>query len=693
MQIMKTRYFIIALSLAGMLFSCKKAPQNDIPAPGEQMTISVTIPDGATKAGAGEVKTLSWTWSSTDKLTIVGETTEVFSIKAGFTPKKAEFTGTPVKGEKFSIYYPDHTIGTADWSGQVQKGNNNLDHLSYAAAITDADQYSSFSFSADWAEEHGGSFSQIGVLKFVMAPPTGTSLFTEVSIATEDELFYSGNGDTKVRSLSLSMEEITLGAGEDLVAWMVTSCNEAVIPSGTPYTVTLIADGKTYAQKISKTSDSVLKSGQVNVITLADPTLWKDDTPRFASGEGTAASPYIITTIAHLKNVGDELLAGSAVYFKLGADIDMTGLTWTPISCDGGKQLVLDGDGHTISHLGAPLVDKLNGTVQHLTLDAAAITISGVGGILAASVPADSEATISDIQLSNSSISATSSTGGVLGQTDGKLTMSKVTVTSTNVSSSNLAGGVVGFVNHSGTATSSLDECSYISGTVSASARYCGGLVGSVSNVAHVVSNSLVKDATITSTKDRVGGALGQLQRAASLLHSQVENVTISGGDNTAGVIGVCYGTASRCSVTGGSVTSTTKQLGGFTAYPENATITDCYAVTTVNGGSIDYVGGFVGLCKGGNTVTNCYEACSVSGTATNIGAFIGYIDTAGSTVSKCIAWEAALPFVGGVKTAGQDSNVTDNYIGTEGTVSAKAQSMGWSADIWDFSGDFPKLK
>ena len=127
--------------------------------------------------------------------------------------------------------------------------------------------------------------------------------------------------------------------------------------------------------------------------------------------------------------------------------------------------------------------------------------------------------------------------------------------------------------------------------------------------------------------------------------------------------------------------------------HKRNATITDCYAVTTVNGGSIDYVGGFVGLCKGGNTVTNCYEACSVSGTATNIGAFIGYIDTAGSTVSKCIAWEAALPFVGGVKTAGQDSNVTDNYIGTEGTVSAKAQSMGWSADIWDFSGDFPKLK
>ena len=33
------------------------------------------------------------------------------------------------------------------------------------------------------------------------------------------------------------------------------------------------------------------------------------------------------------------------------------------------------------------------------------------------------------------------------------------------------------------------------------------------------------------------------------------------------------------------------------------------------------------------------------------------------------------------------------NYYGTEGTVSSQAVTLGWSTDIWDLSGDEPKLK
>jgi hypothetical protein len=36
---------------------------------------------------------------------------------------------------------------------------------------------------------------------------------------------------------------------------------------------------------------------------------------------------------------------------------------------------------------------------------------------------------------------------------------------------------------------------------------------------------------------------------------------------------------------------------------------------------------------------------------------------------------------------------VKNNYVGAEGTLSAKATELGWSAEVWDLSGDFPKLK
>lgn len=692
MQIMKTRYIILALSLAGILFSCSKAPRNDVPAPDNQITITVSLPDEAVKGGAGEKTTLSWTWSATDKITVVGETTEIFTIKSGFTPKKAEFTGTAVKGSKFSIYYPSEEAKDADWSTQVQNGNDNLSHLYYAAALVDVDDYTKFSFSEDWAEEHGGSLSQIGVLKFVLAPPAGAASLTEVSISTEDALFYTGNGEAKANKLSLPLQNVN-PAGELVTAWMATSWNEATIPAGTPYTVSVIADGKTYAQKLSKTTASVLKTGQVNVITLTDASRWKDDTPHYASGEGTSASPWIINTPAHLANVADDLLEGNTLYFKLGADIDLSGITWNSISCDGGKQIVLDGDGHTISKLGAPLFASLDGTVKNLILDAASITGTGTNtGAIANVIPSGATVTVTNIQIKNSSISGPGQTGGAIAESDGYLTISNVSVSKTDVSGT-LCGGVVGFINHSGSIVSTMDNCSFTDGTVSATARYCGGLVGSVSKTSHVVSNSIVKDATITSTKDRVGGAFGQIAVGSSVVGCKVENVSVTGGDNTAGFVGVCYSSVSRSYVQGGSVTGTTKQIAGFTAYPENATITDCYAVTTVNGGALASVGGFLGLCKGGNTVTNCYEACTVNGTGTGVGAFIGYIDTAVTLINKCIAWDAARSFHGGVKTAGLDNNIENVYTGTEGTITAKAQAFGWSTDIWDFSGDQPKLK
>ena len=701
---MKTRYFIIALSVAGILFSCNKISQNEIPAPAEQVTITVTLPDDATKAGVGEKTTLSWTWQAGDKLTVVGETTEIFTIKSGFTPKKAEFTGAAVKGEKFSIYYPGQEEAESDWSAQVQNGNNNLNHLKYVAALKDVDNYLNFSFNEDWAAEHGGTISQIGVLKFVLTPPDGTTNISEVSLSTDDDLFYSGNGDTKTNKLTLALQNIALNAGDVLTAWMITSWNEATVPAGTAYKVTMIADEKTYTQKVSKSAASTLKSGAVSVITLSNASLWKDDTPRYASGEGTDASPYIITEPKHMMNIADDLLAGATTFFKLGADIDMTGITWVPIACYDGKNIVFDGDNHTIKNLNASLISVLDGTVKNLVIDAATVSSSAIAGILVNQIPAGVSAGISNVQIKNSSITSTTYVGGLVGQTDGSLTLGNTTVENTNVTGT-LVGGVVGFFNHNGSSVSTMDNCSYIGGTITASARYCGGLIGSVSQASHVISNSLVKDATINSTKDRVGGAIGQLHRGGARIEtSRVENTNITGSQNVGGCVGVLYGCADRCSVTGGSVTCTTSNLGGFVGYPEGnadalVTITNCYTKTWVNGGSCASIGGFIGICKAAISVHDCYEACTVTGSGTGVGAFIGSVDYSTSAIkadiTNVIAWDNVLSVYGRVVNAGTETGITDLYCATSTTmtISQIAQMMNWSTEIWDLSGSEPTLK
>lgn len=66
---------------------------------------------------------------------------------------------------------------------------------------------------------------------------------------------------------------------------------------------------------------------------------------KFAGGDGTAESPYVISTVGDLQQIG----SNSAAHFVLGADIDAAGFIVNPVS----KEFTgsLDGKGHSISNL------------------------------------------------------------------------------------------------------------------------------------------------------------------------------------------------------------------------------------------------------------------------------------------------------------------------------------------------------
>ena len=171
----------------------------------------------------------------------------------------------------------------------------------------------------------------------------------------------------------------------------------------------------------------------------------------------------------------------------------------------------------------------------------------------------------------------------------------------------------------------------------------------------------------------------------------------MKGGQNSAGFVGVNYfPNINKCAVIGGTITAGNTNVAGFAGYPEgNATVkcqmTDCYSTMKVEGGSRANIGGFIGIAKGLIVVKNCYAAGEVTGTDAKTGIFAGSVDVNTAAISSCIGWNATLPFAGAVKDG--SAEVKDNYAGAEGTLSAKAIEMGWSADIWDFSADMPKLK
>lgn len=682
---MKTSKYYIALSLLAAVVSCNKTVQEPQEASDDLVTITAILPDDdpAVKA-AGLKSVLSWTWNEGDKITVVGETTEIFKIKSGFTPKKAQFVGKAVKGTSFTILYPGAEAVETDWNTQVQNGNNNLNHLQYQASLNGVDSYTQFAFNAGWAEEHGGALKQTGVFKFTLGLPVEVTKPESVSLSADEAIFYSGNAEEATsNSLVLGLNECTVDDGT-LVAWFTTSWNEAQVASGTTLYVTVSEGEKSFSRDVIISADKVVKTGCVNTFTLSGEG-WSDEAvnAHYAGGKGTKAAPWIITSAEQMAYMATDMVSNSIRYYKLGADIDLDGVAWAPLNNvePFDKFIDFDGDGHTISNLSvaaapyASFFGVLYGNAKNVTFANATVTAEGnVGAVVAAYV-----GTKDDLMASCT-------------VTDVKVKDSKVTGSVNNIG---------GFVAVSEGPGAKFENCSIEGSEVAPTAgvRYVAGFVANVNNVA-IFENCTVKDVKVdASASNRVGGFVGQANRSegTSITHCVVENVTLNGGQNSGGFVGVDYAPSiSQCAVIGGTINGSNVNIAGFAAYPEgNASvkcqILDCYSTMEVNGGDKASIGGFLGAAKGNIIVKNCYAAGVVTGTHAKTGIFAGSVDVNTAAISSCIGWHATMPFAGTV--ADGAAEVKDNYAGADGTISAKAVEQGWSADIWDFSGDAPKIK
>ncbi|MBQ3722331.1 MAG: hypothetical protein II851_01340 [Bacteroidales bacterium] len=654
---MKTYTYLIALMAGLAALSCNREMVQELPAPQDSqdlITIRVTIPDSEPLSRAGAHNGFSWYWSEGDRLTVVSEEdVQVFTIKEGFTSKYAEFVGKAVAGNSFTILYPNEKAGSLDWSKQVQKGNNSYDHLQYAASLNGVDDYTSFTFSPEWAEAHGGTLQQTGVLKMVLTLPDSVSTVSHVSIASESPLFYKGNGEAKVSKLELDLTDATLGNDHILTSWMTTSWNEAVVVADDALVVSVKTDKNNIEKEVAFTRESTLMSGKVNVFA-PDGKGWVLPS-HYASGKGTESKPWIIVTPEQMSYIKDDLAAGEIRYFQLGADIDMTGIDWDPLNAASpyDKQIDFDGAGHTISNFSC-----------------SAASYPSFFGVLYGKCH--------DVKFVNATINASSKGCGILGgyggTTDKPCEVSRVHVQGTVTSTAgNNVGGLFGTARECTITACSADV------VIDSKGQLCGGLIGADAGLGVTIRDCWTSG-TLSSTSSICGGIAGDIVATGSSIYTSYSTMSVTTQFIYGGIVG--------------------RAVAGQKSNKNNCTNQNPqnhfeYCIAWNDKLSSDFV----------PDTAEHYGSATIVGQTAFKNYLVGCVRKVDMDFSVCAANAAA----GGYdpfdqEDANPDSPMTPgtgNYaFGYHGkasaageTLSQVAQRIGWSAEVWDFSAEMPKLK
>lgn len=213
--------------------------------------------------------------------------------------------------------------------------------------------------------------------------------------------------------------------------------------------------------------------------------------------------------------------------------------------------------------------------------------------------------------------------------------------------------------------------------------QYGAGFFGNTSGA--VISNLSLENVSVTGYEN-TGGLIG-----ANLSYSSVTECsssgTVSGVNNVGGLVGYNYlGSSIQNSFSAGTVNGTDQNTGGLTGNNNNmSTLTNCYSTAAVNGNS--NAGGLTGTNYNSASIFYCYSAGSVTGT-NGTGGLVGWND---GTMTEYSFWDT------------QASGQTASAEGI-GKTSAEMKTKSTFTDAeWDFStvwkidgfnnGGYPYLK
>ena len=228
----------------------------------------------------------------------------------------------------------------------------------------------------------------------------------------------------------------------------------------------------------------------------------------FGGGSGTITDPYIISTTDHFDQLAADVNNGNKyenVYFKLMADLDYSGKTYTPIGCVyiEGTQTIerrfcgnFLGNNHSInnvtinsedSHCGLFGFLGYGGLIFELTLGGnSSITSIGHAGSIVGEAWSNTQiigchvgenVIISVHPVAAGSAYAPGNLGGIAGTSSGRISscVSKATINNGGIAKTENLGGIVGRLNSLG----EVELCRFL-GTVDGT-RHVGDVVGSSS--------------------------------------------------------------------------------------------------------------------------------------------------------------------------------------------------------------------
>ena len=242
-------------------------------------------------------------------------------------------------------------------------------------------------------------------------------------------------------------------------------------------------------------------------------------------GAGTAANPYLIqnasdlTTLATLTNTAASAANYADKYYRLTADIDMTGVSYKPISyatsmytAQGARFTgTLDGDGHIIKNI------TINTNLATYGATAGIIGVLGTGGA------------VKNLGVENMTVTTGNGNrlciGGIAGSLMANMSIDRCYVRGMTVNGAAItgsgyilfAGGLVGTtVGNAGTITNSYST--NLSFTSAAATKNFGGLMGACGNAGYSAANSYTTLARVE--------AWDNLQKTNCYTSSTIANAT-----------------------------------------------------------------------------------------------------------------------------------------------------------------------
>lgn len=295
---------------------------------------------------------------------------------------------------------------------------------------------------------------------------------------------------------------------------------------------------------------------------------------------------YTISSVTELKWLSTTVNAGTSYAnsnFKLTADLDLSGTSWTPIGSSAEKAFsgTFDGDGHTVTGLTFGTADSRNnrqsaglfgyvdqGTIQNLAVKDSEFYMTGLLAQVGPIVASLDEGTVIGCAVSDVVID--------------------VEYTNAEVFTLNAVGGLVG-ASTGGTISESYSTA-HIAVTAPVSiGNYVGGLVGrnngTLSNV-YYAGNVSLGESLIGHVGGLVGNNAGTIENAYS--------VGLVGGKLTAGIAGLNTGTITNCYYYEGSATA-----GSYKTEDNKTYTADETNITTFNNGTYTLVSAFVADLNG----------------------------------------------------------------------------------------------